>query len=131
VELFADFYPKTIDTLPLPKATPDDITKEFREAELCASCGAWRGASALFRSTLEKTLKANGIPGRNLAEKIDSAAADAVITEARKKRAHDDVRVLGNDVLHDDWREVTPEEVEASHKYAHRILEDCRGDLEG
>src|SRR5262249_47732477 len=107
---------------------PAGISSEFREAERCASIAAWRAASALFRSTLEKVLKANGIPGGNLAAKIDQAAADGVITEARKRKAHDDVRVLGNDVLHDEWRAVTPEEVEASHKYVQRVLEDLYDD---
>ena len=40
---------------------------------------------------------------------------DGVITEARRKRAHEDIRSLGNDVLHEDWREVTDDEVEGSH----------------
>jgi hypothetical protein len=51
-----------------------------------------------------------------------------VITEARRRRAHEDIRVLGNDVLHDDWREVRAEEVEAAHGYAQRILEDFYDD---
>jgi len=126
--LLVDFTPATIDTLPLPTGIPNGIVNEYREAERCASIKAWRAASALLRSTLEKTLKSNGIPGKDLKAKIDTAAADGVITEARKKRAHDDVRVLGNDVLHDEWRDVTAEEVEASHKYVHRILEDLYDD---
>jgi hypothetical protein len=34
------------------------------------------------------------------------------------------VRVLGNDVLHDEWREVKEGEFEEAHKYMQRILED-------
>ena len=49
--------------------------KEYREAELCTSVGAWRGASALLRSALEKTLKANGYTGGSLFDKINWAAA--------------------------------------------------------
>ncbi len=101
---------------------------EFREAELCAASGAWRGASALLRSTLEKVLKANGYVKGSLESKIDEAAADGVITDARRKRAHDDIRVLGNDVLHDEWRQVKEEEVTAAHQYAQRILEDFYDD---
>ena len=52
----------------------------------------------------------------------DAVAADGVITEALRKRAHDNVRSLGNDVLHDDWREVTPDELEDAHHYMQRIL---------
>jgi hypothetical protein len=128
------FFPFSIDAAPLPRAVPPDIQAEFREAERCASLGANRAASALFRSVLEKTLKANGYiksndPSlRDLQKRIDAAAADGVITDARRKRAHDDVRSLGNDVLHDDWREITNEEVEDSHRYTQRILEDLYDD---
>jgi hypothetical protein len=122
------FSPRTIDSLPLPKAVPKEITFEFREAENCGSASAWRAGSALLRSALEKTLKANGFNKGSLAEKIDQAAADNVITEARSKRAHQEIRVLGNDVLHDEWRAVTEEEFELAHHYAQRILEDFYDD---
>jgi uncharacterized membrane protein YebE (DUF533 family) len=108
----------------MPNGTPAGISAEYREAELCASTGAWRGASALLRSALEKTLSENGYVGGPLAARIDAAAADGVITAARKQRAHDDVRVLGNDVLHDAWRVVTEEEYSAAHHYVQRIVED-------
>jgi len=123
------FYPFPIQRLPLPQGVPVEIEKEFREAELCAAFNANRAAAALFRSALEKTLKANGYVKqgnqlRDLQSKIDEAAKDGVITEARRKRAHDDIRTLGNDVLHDDWREVTDEEVGAANRYTQRIIED-------
>jgi hypothetical protein len=127
-EAIIDFFPRTIDSLHVPVAVPDDILAEFREAELTGSVGAWRAASAMLRSTLEKTLKANGYLKGSLASKIDEASADGVITEARAKRAHDDIRVLGNDVLHDAWREVTQDEFDLAHKYTQRILEDLYDD---
>jgi hypothetical protein len=89
---------------------------------------AKRAASALFRSVLEKTLKTNGYTKGNdtslkdLQKRIDAAATDGVITDARRKKAHEDIRALGNDVLHDDWREVTDAEVEDAHRYTQRIL---------
>lgn len=128
------FFPFSIDAAPLPKTVPIEIQAEFGEAEQCASFGANRAASALFRSVLEKTLKANGYiksndPSlRDLQKRIDAAALDGVITDARRKRAHDDIRSLGNDVLHDDWREVTDDEVENSRRYTQRILEDFYDD---
>jgi len=124
------FIPNSIELATLPDGVPNGIVKEFKEAELCASHGAWRAASGLFRSTLEKVLKVNGYVKGTLASRIDEAARDGVITEARKKRAHEDIRVLGNDVLHDEWREVQPEEVFASHKYVQRIIEDLYDDRE-
>ena len=119
-----EFYPAAIEQALLPAGVPDGVTAEFREAELCASVGAWRGASTLLRSALEKTLVENGYAKGSLKDRIDEAARDGVITAARQKRAHDDVRVLGNDVLHDEWRVVAEDEYAAAHLYAQRILED-------
>jgi len=122
------FFPICITRAKIPKDVPDGIAAEYREAEICMSAGAWRGASALLRSTLEKTLKANGYTGGMLANKINEAAGDGIITESRRKRAYDDIKVLGNDVLHDEWREIEEEEVETSHHYVQRILEDFYDD---
>jgi uncharacterized protein DUF4145 len=126
--LFQNFFPHSIDALTIPKAVPPDIQAEFKEAELCASVGAWRAGSSLLRSTLEKTLQANGYDKGSLRDRIDQAAADGTITAARSKRAHEDIRVLGNDVLHDEWREVTEDEFDRAHRYTQRILEDFYDD---
>jgi hypothetical protein len=123
-----EFFPVSIENAKIPANVPAGIAAEYREAELCAAFGAWRAASALLRSALEKTLKSNGYVKGSLEAKIDEAAGDGVITEARRKRAHDDIRVLGNDVLHDEWREVKDEEVIAAHQYSQRILEDFYDD---
>lgn len=128
------FFPLTVDTLSLPNNVPPEICAEFREAELCAALGANRAASALFRSVLEKVLRANGYTTdrdptlRDLQKRIDAAATDGIITDSRRRRAHEDVRSLGNDVLHDDWRQIIDEEVEASRRYTQRILEDFYDD---
>lgn len=129
-----NFFPFSPDVLPVPQSVPKDIETEFREAELCAALKTNRAASALFRSVLEKTLKANGYTKGNdrsltdLQKRIDAAAGDGVITDARRKKAHEDIRALGNDVLHDDWREVSDDEVEDAHRYTQRILEDLYDD---
>jgi hypothetical protein len=124
------FFPPTIDKHSIPAGVPGDIKAEFEEAELCASVQAWRSASAMLRSVLEKTLKVNGYDGtrQNLKTRIDQAVADGILTEARSKRAHANIRVLGNDILHDQWREVTADEFDDAHRYAHRILEDFYDD---
>ena len=122
------FFPNSLGLAVLPDGVPGEISADFREAEICASFGARRGASALIRSALEKALKANGYVKRSLEANIDDAAGDGVITAARKQKAHDDVRVLGNDVLHDEWREVTDEEVELAIHYTQRVLEDLYDD---
>ncbi len=125
------FFPVSPERASLPDAVPDGIAAEVREAETCIGFGAYQAASALFRSALEKTLKANGYTDRgNLQDRIDHACGDGVITAARKERAHEDIRVLGNDVLHDEWREVTAEEATLAHHYVQRVLEDFYDDRE-
>ncbi len=120
--------PASPDTFTVPDGIPEGILSEFREAELCAAHGAWRAASALLRSTLEKTLKANGYTSGVLHAKINDAARNGILTEVRRKRAQDEIRVLGNDVLHDEWRAVTREEFDLAHHYTQRILEDFYDD---
>ena len=123
-----EFLPFVVARLSIPPGVPSGVANEFRESETCASVGAWRAGSGLLRSTLEKVLKINGYSKGSLYDRINEAAGDGVITNARRQRAHDNVRVLGNDVLHDDWREVGPEEYEQAHHYTQRILEDLYDD---
>src|SRR6266568_3697739 len=54
--VLGDFYPMSVKMERLPDSTPDGVVAEYREAEQCAGIGAWRAASALLRSALEKTL---------------------------------------------------------------------------
>jgi uncharacterized protein DUF4145 len=135
------FLPAAVQRAPLPAKAPDDVVKEFREAELDAAHGALRSGSALLRSVLEKTLSKNGYEEvevvdaagnkrktNKLIHRIEAAAEDGVITQARKRRAHENIRVLGNDILHEDWREVAQEEFDDAHKYSQRILEDLYDD---
>ena len=124
------FYPDEIYHAELPLAVPDDIKKEYREAERCMGFKAFRAASVLFRSALEKTLKVNGyvasgiIDKMKLYKKIEEAAADGVITRSRQRRAHDDVRTLGNDVLHEEYCEIKEEAAATAGHYVQRIFED-------
>jgi len=125
------FFPVAKERLPLPTAVPKGIENEFREAEMCVEHDCYRAGAALFRSVLDKTMRANGYKtkeAKNLRDQIDEAAADGVITAARQRRAHEEVRVLGNDVLHDDWHQISLEDVEAAHHYVQRILEDVYDD---
>lgn len=125
------FMPESKERLTLPSNTPKGIASEFREAELCMESGALRASAGMFRSVLDKTLRANGYKlnkGTPLAAQIDEAAKDGVITASRQRRAHDEIRVLGNDVLHDDWHEIPEDDVQAARHYTQRILEDLYDD---
>jgi hypothetical protein len=126
------FFPEAEERLKLPTAVPKGIQNEFLEAEICVEHECYRAGAALFRSVLDKTLRDNGYKTKreNLREQIDEAAADGVITSARKSKAHEEIRVLGNDVLHDEWRAISLEDVEAAHHYVQRILEDFYDDRE-
>lgn len=127
------FHPEVRDRLPLPKAVPAGIANEFREGEKCLDAGTIRAAAGMFRSVLDKTLRANGYKekkGTTLEQQIDMAADDGVITQARKRRAHEEIRVLGNDVLHDEWQPIPLEDVKAARHYAQRVLEDFYDDRE-
>jgi len=126
--MLESFWPTARPKMRLPDIIPNGVANEFREAESCMSVEAWRGAAALLRSTLEKVLHVNGFNESDLYKKIQAASEVGVITSARRQRAQDLVRVLGNDVLHQDWRIVTRQEVEASHHYVARIIEDLYDD---
>ncbi|KVN30899.1 hypothetical protein WJ63_08340 [Burkholderia pyrrocinia] len=123
-----DFYPEADqEQRSLPDLVPEGIRREFREGEECANAGCYRAAAAMFRSVLDKTLRANGYKlkkGTPLDQQIDLAASDGVITAARRKRAHDEIRTLGNYVLHEAWREITPDEVNTAREYAAHLLHD-------
>lgn len=127
------FERESKERLPLPEETPHGIKSEFREGERCMEINANRAAAGMFRSVLDKTMRANGYKikrGTPLESQIDAAAEDGAITAARKRRAHDEVRVLGNDVLHDEWHEIPEEDVRAARHYTQRILEDFYDDRE-
>jgi len=121
------FTPDVIQGVKLPEGTPPEIVAEFREGERCLQERCCRAAAAMFRSALEKTLTAAGYkPDRNtnLFKQIEAAAADGTITEARKLRAHEEVRVLGNDVLHDKWKPVSDQDAGLARDYTQGVIED-------
>lgn len=122
------FWPTSRPVAKLPAGVPEGVVTEYREAETCMSVEAWRGTAALLRSALEKTLSLNGYNEKDLYQKIEAAGGDGVITSARRQRAHDLVRTLGNDVLHDEWRVVTQQEAEDAHHYVGRVIEDLYDD---
>jgi len=78
------FHPEAKERLALPKSVPDGIVKEFREGELCLEAGCFLATARMFRSVLDKTLRANGYKdkrGTTLEQQIDMAANDGVITQ--------------------------------------------------
>jgi len=125
-----EFFPTSPDFAELPAGIPDELGLEVREAERAAGAEAFRAASTTLRSALEKTLKVNGYTKGNLYEKIVQAAEDGVITKARQAKAHQNVRSLGNDIVHDEWRPVDAAEYGDARQYVIWILRDLYDDRE-
>ncbi len=123
-----EFFPISADVGSLPTDTPEDIKEEFNEALKCFGVGAYRAASAMARSVLEKVLVSSGYvnlkPQDNLYLKIEAAGADGTITKSRMEFAHNKVRSIGNDVLHDPWEAYSLDDAETALHYAQRIIED-------
>lgn len=128
--VLGESYPLSIPYYPLPDQTPKPIESEFREAEKCMGATCYRAASAMFRSTLEKILKSHGFTTGNMEKKVEDACKDGVLTESMKMRAHDEIRSIGNEVLHEEWKEVTAEDVEITHHYTQRVIEAFYDDPE-
>lgn len=120
------FHPEAGASFTLPDGVPEGIVLEYYEAERCLVAGCKRAAAGMVRSVLDKTLRANGYKmksGTTLEQQIDAAASDGIITGAMQRRVHEDIRVLGNDVLHDSWRLVSEDDVKEALRYAQRMLE--------
>ena len=124
------FFPDVRERLQIPEQVPPEVRNEFAEAEKCLEASCHRAAAALFRSVLEKAMRANGFNEGRLIAKIDAAVKAGVLTPARGRRAHEEIRALGNDVLHSDWVALTAEDVEPAHHYSQRVLEDLYDDRE-
>ena len=133
-----------ISSAQLPESVPKDIVREFCEAEKDAALGSYRSASVLLRGVLEKTLAKNGfdeveytdhngVKTKSIAllHRIDAAAENGLIAGARKRHAHENVRVLGTDFIHEEWREITKEEFEEAREYAQGILKDIYENMVG
>ena len=54
------FTPEARKRLELPTSVPEGIQREFIEAERCMENDCFRAAAGLFRSVLDKTMRANG-----------------------------------------------------------------------
>ncbi len=95
IKIYPDRLPKTVNEL-----IPQDIKTDFEEALLCYSVGAYRGAAALARRTVQLICLDKGASkNKNLHQQIDELFSSGVITKDIKEWAHE-VRFLGNDAAH-------------------------------
>ena len=74
------------------------------------------------RPAIEKVLKTNGYNAR-LTPNIETAANDGILTRVLESKAKTDIRNLANDILHDPWFPVSPEEYTTSHGFVRKVIE--------
>lgn len=95
IKIYPDTLPRAVNEL-----IPQDIKTDFEEALLCYSVGAYRGAAALARRTVQLICLDKGASkNKNLHQQIDELFSSGVITKDIKEWAHE-VRFLGNDAAH-------------------------------
>lgn len=90
--------------LPLPKSIDErivgSIRKDFEEANVCFSVGAFRAAAVMARRALQNVCLDKGAqPNDRLEKQIDWMFSQGVITKDLKEWAHE-VRIVGNDAAH-------------------------------
>ncbi|TDC00700.1 DUF4145 domain-containing protein [Nonomuraea longispora] len=68
------------------------------EGSRCENVGAYRGAAAMYRATIEELVKERGATGKSLYDKIENlkpSLGDDLVTDLHE------ARMLGNDSVHD------------------------------
>jgi hypothetical protein len=85
----------------LPQQAPEAVRDIFREASVCESAGALRGAAGLLRACVEEVTADQGATGRNLQEKINDLGAKVPALGDNMIRDLHDARLTGNWSLHD------------------------------
>ena len=105
VKKYPDSLPSPVDEL-----IPQDVKIDFEEALLCFSVGAYRGAAALARRTVQLICVDKGADSKKtLRDQIDQLLADGVITKDIQEWAHE-VRFLGNDAAHPNKNTVSQDD---------------------
>lgn len=105
VEKYPNSLPKTVNEL-----IPQEIKTDFEEALLCYSTGAYRGAAALARRTVQLICLDKGADkDKKLYQQIDELFSNGVITKDIQEWAHE-VRFLGNDAAHPNKNAVSEDD---------------------
>jgi hypothetical protein len=94
----------------LPSDAPSEVRSVFREASLCQSVGALRGAAGLLRACVEMITRDKGAVGANLHARINDLGTKVPALSADVIRDLHDARLTGNWSLH-DGRVFTADEV--------------------
>ena len=102
---YPEGLPKTVNSL-----ISDSVKKDFEEALLCQSVGAYRGAAVLARRAVQLICLDKGAKkGEKLHKQIEELFDNNIITQDIKDWA-DEVRYIGNDAAHPNKEEVNKED---------------------
>lgn len=105
IKVWPSTLPRAVDN-----KVPSPIKDDYEEALVCESAGAFRGASALARRTLQVICIDKGADKKKkLHEQIDELFEKGVITKDIKEWAHE-VRFVGNDAAHPNDTQVTADD---------------------
>ena len=131
IKVLVDFYPKVKKITKLPDDTPEDISSEFKSAENCANIEEYRPAATMLRSTIEKVLNNHGYNEWRLSDNLKNLQKDRLITAPLARKNKLVVKILGDQVLHQKWREVDEKEYLTAREYALDLIKAFYSDVEG
>lgn len=106
IEVHPKALPKSID-----ERIPQLIADDLREAFLCHSVNAYRGAAVLARRAVQTICKDKGTTKKELRDQIDELFTKGFVTKDLKDWAHE-VRYVGNDAAHPNDKTVSKEDAE-------------------
>lgn len=107
LKTYPNKLPKPVNNLVI-----NSVKKDFEEALLCQSVGAYRGAAVLARRAVQSICLDKGAKkGENLHKQIKELFDKNIITQAIKDWG-DEVRYIGNDAAHPNKEEVSKEDSE-------------------
>jgi len=107
LSIYPNELPKPVNDLVI-----DSVKKDFEEALLCQSVGAYRGAAVLARRAVQLICLDKGAKkDKKLYEQIKGLFDNNIITQDIKDWA-DEVRYIGNDAAHPNKEEVNKEDSE-------------------
>jgi hypothetical protein len=96
-DLIVDYYPKRI--IPIDPYVPQEIGKDYLEAERCFSVGAWHACAVMARRCMHQVMARENAEGRDLFLQINHLKESRIITPTLAEAAQR-VRVLGNHGAH-------------------------------
>lgn len=114
-------YPSPMPS-PTDQRMPEKIRKDLDEAKSCLSVNAYRACAGMCRRAMQTACMEKGSSKGDLIDQIDEIHQKGVITVDLKDLAHT-VRMVGNDALHPNADEVTPQDAKEILELAEQLME--------